>query len=300
MRPELLLAPNLNPRWRNLLWVLLLGARESIGPRWSHGSWIFEQTVDENEPGVHKVISFLAYAKAAGFTKGVADVRLRAVAADRGRARTAMAGWAPGQTWVVLAPGSGAVEVHKRWPAGCFSELAKLLVSHSDQTRVLVLGSPAETDLLREVLSGPGVPARQCFAIATDDFTLSHAIMAEAACVVAGCSGSAHIAAAAGARIVALYGPTNPGRTGPYSTQLRVVSAGLTCSPCYCRDFIRGCANPLCMSAITPERVFEEVLQSLSEAPVDRVPWLATASTRTPPVHQAAGRPKRLPEPIVR
>ena len=68
-------------------------------------------------------------------------------------------------------------------------------------------------------------------------------------------SGPMHIAAASGAKVVALFGPTAPWRTGPYGKGHVIVRKGLICSPC----FKKVCASPKCMEEITVEDVLEAV-----------------------------------------
>ena len=61
-------------------------------------------------------------------------------------------------------------------------------------------------------------------------------------------SGPMHIAAAVGAPVIAIFGPTAPWRTGPYGETHTVVRKELPCSPCFsdiCRD-----KNTMCMKEI--------------------------------------------------
>ncbi len=69
-------------------------------------------------------------------------------------------------------------------------------------------------------------------------------------------TGPMHLAAAAGARIVALFGPTAPWRTGPYGTSHTVVRTGIDCSPCYQRQCD---INTQCMSGISVEEVMRKI-----------------------------------------
>jgi len=69
-------------------------------------------------------------------------------------------------------------------------------------------------------------------------------------------TGPMHLAAAAGARVVALFGPTAPWRTGPYGPGHEVVRKGLACSPCFQRTCDIGVR---CMEEITVEDVMEKV-----------------------------------------
>ena len=68
-------------------------------------------------------------------------------------------------------------------------------------------------------------------------------------------TGPMHIAAAMGCRVVALFGPTAPWRTGPYGQSHKVIRADLECSPC----FKKKCNDMTCMKEITVDMVFEAV-----------------------------------------
>lgn len=60
-----------------------------------------------------------------------------------------------------------------------------------------------------------------------------------------------HIASAMGTKVVALFGPTSPKRTGPYGEGHVVIRKGLACSPC----FLRRCKGMECMKDIKVEDI---------------------------------------------
>jgi 3-deoxy-D-manno-octulosonic-acid transferase/heptosyltransferase-1 len=68
-------------------------------------------------------------------------------------------------------------------------------------------------------------------------------------------SGPMHLAAAVGTPVVALFGPTDPARTGPYGSGHTVIRAVLPCSPCY----LKKCSTKKCMENISIEQVFAAV-----------------------------------------
>lgn len=72
-------------------------------------------------------------------------------------------------------------------------------------------------------------------------------------------TGPMHVAAAMGCPTVALFGPTDPGRTGPYGKGHRIVRARVPCSPC----FRRRCRFPECMASIGVEQVTRELAHLL-------------------------------------
>jgi heptosyltransferase-1 len=69
-------------------------------------------------------------------------------------------------------------------------------------------------------------------------------------------TGPMHLAAAAGATVLALFGPTAPWRTGPYGPSHIVVRTGMACSPCYKRKCDVGVR---CMEEITVEEVMRKI-----------------------------------------
>ena len=87
-----------------------------------------------------------------------------------------------------------------------------------------------------------------------------------ASVVVTTDSGPMHIAAAVGTPTVALFGPTDPLRTGPYGEGHRVIRKGLYCSPCLKKE----CDTLRCMKEITVDDVFEAVRELLESE--NRIP----------------------------
>jgi ADP-heptose:LPS heptosyltransferase len=70
-------------------------------------------------------------------------------------------------------------------------------------------------------------------------------------------AGPMHIATALNIPSIALLGPTNAKRTGPYKGQTQIIQRSVPCQPC--RN--RNCKNPICMQNIAVEEVFEAAKQ---------------------------------------
>jgi ADP-heptose:LPS heptosyltransferase len=76
-------------------------------------------------------------------------------------------------------------------------------------------------------------------------------------------SGPMHAAAALGKPLVALFGPTEPRRTGPYGQLKNVLRIDLPCAPCL-KSFCTW-KNPIeCLTAISPATVFMRTEKLLS------------------------------------
>jgi ADP-heptose:LPS heptosyltransferase len=75
-------------------------------------------------------------------------------------------------------------------------------------------------------------------------------------------TGPMHVAAALGRPVVALFGPTEPRRTGPYRQVDGILQHRLPCVPCMKASC--SYARPLeCLRAIVPEIVLARVRQLL-------------------------------------
>jgi len=188
-------------------------------------------------------------------------------AAERAETVLALAGLPAGRGLVLLAPGS-AVAATKRWPAQRFAALADRLAERR-WSCALVVG-PAEQALGAGVSSCAKSPL-PVLGADLDPVELA-ALEARASLVVANDSGPMHLAAAVGTPVVAFFGPTDPGRTGPSGSPSRVLDRYVFCSPCF-RD---ECPyEHQCMEEITVEmalRACEELLACHPEERSDEGP----------------------------
>ena len=119
------------------------------------------------------------------------------------------------QRLCVLAPGAGWGA--KRWPAQRFGELAQRLEALGFE--VVVNANRKDDVLAAEVIAASAGTAR----IAVSNVTGMIALLRRAAVVIGGDSGPVHLAAALGTPVVALFGPTDPARNGPWGAGKRAV-----------------------------------------------------------------------------
>jgi heptosyltransferase-1 len=115
--------------------------------------------------------------------------------------------------FVVLAPTTGWGA--KQWPAARFGEVAAAL-SHRG-LRVLINAARADDPIAAEVASASHGSAQVVVCSLPELIALER----RAALVIAGDSGPMHLAAALRTPVVALFGPTDPVRNGPYGASRR-------------------------------------------------------------------------------
>ena len=153
-----------------------------------------------------------------------------------------------GQRWLALCP--GARWENKRWPMESFETLTRNLLMEQSDLRVVVLGGKEDAALGARL----GAIGARCLD-KTGQTTLPEMVewIRASEAMVTNDTGPMHVAAALGKPVVALFGPTDPRRTGPYHARGSVLQAtDMDCVPCLSRnctatrerDCLRGIGAP--------------------------------------------------------
>jgi lipopolysaccharide heptosyltransferase I len=161
-------------------------------------------------------------------------------------------------SWLILQP--GARWSNKRWPVEYYSALVRQLAAARPELRFAILGGAEDRPLGQAIAAAD--PLR-CLDL-TGRTSLPEMVewIRLSELMVTNDTGPMHVAAALGRPVVALFGPTEPRRTGPYGEAAGVLQLSLPCIPC-----LRShCAysKPLeCLRGIAPEKVLQVVLKQL-------------------------------------
>jgi len=149
----------------------------------------------------------------------------------------------------------GAAWKTKRWFAESWVELINLL-KPQDLFLLILWGSEEEKALAEEVKEKSQVPL-------SPDFSLKEvmALVKESSLLISGDTFALQVACAFFRPVVGIFGPTNPGRNGPFSPQDRVAFHEMECSYCY----KRSCSSLECLKKITPKEVAALSVQLLEE-----------------------------------
>jgi heptosyltransferase I len=137
--------------------------------------------------------------------------------------------WPVGEArWIVLQP--GARWLNKRWPAEYFAELVRRVAADRPEFRFAILGGGEDRPLGETISSLSG---QRCLDL-TGQLSLHEMVewIRAGELMVTNDTGPMHVAAALGKPVVALFGPTNPRRTGPYGQVEQVLQLDLPCVPC--------------------------------------------------------------------
>lgn len=151
----------------------------------------------------------------------------------------------------------GAAWPSKRWPPERWAGVLRCLKS-GGRFPLVLWGNDGEKRLAEEAGRASGVPVSPFF-----DVVEILALIKESRLVLSGDTFALQAACALGVPVVGLFGPTTPGRNGPFRGKDAAAFHELPCSHCY----RRACPEPECMRLITPEEVVVLAEARLAEAP---------------------------------
>ncbi|MEA3222587.1 MAG: glycosyltransferase family 9 protein [Thermodesulfobacteriota bacterium] len=218
-------------------------AKRRIGfdkKRCKESSYLFPfERIPESDPNTHMVFQYLEFGKYLGIknpdirwdipVKGITPYNLP-------------------DDYVVL--NLGATKKANRWNAKGFADLAKGIRRRFQMVSVLT-GASQDIPMAKEILT---MADSEVIALVGKTSVLELKEVLAGSKVVVSCdTGPMHLASAIGKDVVALFGPSDPKRTGPFKGQ--VIQKDVGCNPCNARR----CSNPICMEAITSDDVIERL-----------------------------------------
>ncbi|OGC01766.1 MAG: hypothetical protein A3G35_13550 [candidate division NC10 bacterium RIFCSPLOWO2_12_FULL_66_18] len=215
--------------FKSALYVLATGASIRVGfaeGREGAPRVLTHRVVAPPQP-VHAVDRYLALAAAVDATEPVREFHIALGPEDLAAARSHLAASRvpPGCPRVVLHP--AARWRTKLWEVERWRELAASLLAEG--MGVILTGSRQDEALAARIVNGLGPPPQSLVGRLTLKELV--AVLRDVDLMITVDSGPMHIAAAVGTPVVALFGPTDPLRTGPLGPGT-VLRRELPCSPC--------------------------------------------------------------------
>jgi len=121
--------------------------------------------------------------------------------------------------WVGLIPGAARGPA-KRWPENYFAGLGNMLIKNS-HCNIALFGSSADEELCTRINTATG---NACLNLAgRTSLPRLAALMSRCSVVIGNDSGGVHLAAAAGAPVIVIFGITNPAKTKPLGHRVVVL-----------------------------------------------------------------------------
>ena len=202
----------------------------------------------------HQVDYYLEMVGSLGFQRAHAVPSLQVSAERQEEARRILEsfGIEESQGLVGISPGATYGSA-KEWFPERYAGLADRIARDSG-ARILIFGSGGDNEVAAQVRHNAGVPLIDLTGMTT--LAQAMALIARCRLFITNDSGLMHVAAALGVPVIAIFGSTDPERTGPRGEVCRVVRRPVPCAPCLKTECPE---DRKCMKLITVEEVFEEV-----------------------------------------
>jgi heptosyltransferase-1 len=243
---------------KSAMLVRLAGARFKLASSSTNGmrefSWLFSKEIKAKSQDEHCIERHMEVAKYLGCDDKV-EYPISVTAEDINSVRKKLAEAKADMSKIIaIHPGGGWLS--RRWKTDRYAALAGRLKNELGADIILVggkEGGASEKGLNEEITSQAGVEICDL----TGKLTLKELCAFFKMCrvFVGNEAGPMHIATALETPSVAILGPTNAKRTGPFRGKTKVIQHKFSCQPC--RN--RNCKNVLCMDDIKISEVFDEV-----------------------------------------
>jgi ADP-heptose:LPS heptosyltransferase len=153
----------------------------------------------------------------------------------------------------------------KQWNLDRFADVVnRLAASHA---AAVVLSGDAGDRALVDAVKADLDPGVRCLdLVGRADLVTLAAVLEKVNLLITGDTGPMHLAAALDTPVIAVFGPSDPARWGPFSNRARVVRVSLPCSPCNrirrpperCRGHV-----PDCLAAVSAGAVYDAAVGAL-------------------------------------
>jgi heptosyltransferase II len=240
--------------FQSALWMLLAGVQRRAGYEADRRGFMLSHKVvpRADVESAHQVYQWLTMVAETVGARGAAEayhLDVNVQSRDKMRAWLANRRARPERPLIALAP-VAAYGPAKEWPVERYASLVDILAERHGAECVLVGGiddRPQCEQIAAQCKSGA--------LIAAAETTVGELIALLSLChgFAGNDSGCMHLAGALGVPTVAVFGSTNPLRTGPLGPQSTVIYRGLECSPCLERTCRFGHYN--CLRDIAAEEV---------------------------------------------
>lgn len=168
--------------------------------------------------------------------------------------------------YIIVNPNASDLRIERRWPKEKFSELTGKLVEHFPEFKIVLIGSPAESEFVGQVWSGINENKRGNIIDTSGRLSIEELIslINGTELMITNDTGPMHLAFATHRPTIALFGPASPLQFGNHSA-VTAIYKKVACSPCVHDHIKPPCkGDNICMKQIEVDEVFEVIAGKLA------------------------------------
>lgn len=153
--------------------------------------------------------------------------------------------------FAIIHPGCGIHGYYRQWNIERYAEVAEYISSNYN-LKVVITGSKDDLNTIQKFKKFYTAGLDLSGKTSIEELI---ALVSMAKFVICGNTGVLHIAAALGIPTVAIHGPTNPIKWGPWGKGHIIIKSDLDCSPCSYLGFEYRCKERRCLEIISTEEI---------------------------------------------
>jgi lipopolysaccharide heptosyltransferase II len=251
--------------WPRIIPIMtyLAGVRTRLGFKvdGQHRHYLYTRPV-EHAKGKHELKCFIDLANAAGVEVDEISFSIKIGKNEERKIENTLKENGIGGSFIIIHPGCGKNGYLRQWLPERYALVADHVIEKYGLGIVLTGGKYDET-AARQVSAGMKNKPLDL----SGNTTLGElaALVKKASAVICGNTGIVHISAALGTPVIALHGPTDPDKWGPWGPGHTIIRKDMPCRPCLYLGFEYGCKKRTCMDSITVEEVKEAVDRKITE-----------------------------------
>ncbi|MCK5543239.1 MAG: glycosyltransferase family 9 protein [Desulfobacterales bacterium] len=229
------------------LFCMAAKAKRRIGfdkKRCKEMSWIFPfERIAPSNPSVHMLTQYMKFAKHLGIESNKISWQI------------------PWQNEVrhdflseYIVLNIGATKPANKWSPKNFATLADM-IDKKTPFKSVITGGIEDQPFAEKIQTKAHCKIKNlCGKTSLKELSL---VIANAKCVISCDTGPMHLAVALKTNLIALFGPSDPYRTGPFHGT--IIQEKIECAPCNKKK----CDNPICMDKIKPEHVMDKLIEKV-------------------------------------
>ncbi len=230
--------------------AFLSGIPERVGYYTKKRSFLLTRAIEPPEEEKHRVEYFLDILRKIGLKVDKLNYQFFISPADKAYANELLKkeGIKAGEDLIIINPGGNWLL--KRWPKENFARLANALANRF-QAKIIITGANTDIKLAQEISSL--MKNKPIILCGKTNLKQLGAVLERAKLVISNDSGPMHLAAGLKIPLIALFGPTSPLITGPYTeVNCIILQKDIGCLiPCY----NLSCPDNRCLKAVEIEEV---------------------------------------------
>jgi heptosyltransferase-2 len=214
--------------------------RAGVPERWGYRTdlrgALLTRAVTVPPRGGHTADYYQCLVRELGFPSGPLEPHLDVQAESRSAGLDLLrnGGWDGSSPVVAIAPGA-AYGGSKRWPPESYAEVASALAG--DGVRIVMIGSAADRDTGREVTAALGRGITIIDLMGRTDLLTLAGVLIHCRGLISNDSGAAHVGAALGISVTAMFGPFPENENRPIGRPApAILTNEVWCRPCLLRE----------------------------------------------------------------